>query len=110
MCSIYLFPGGSRQTLHAVITATQQYSAEDVDEEMNAGVYSLDLVAVSGPKQALVLVRSDRAPDGDSEVQRTDEKCPYGEIQDAKSPSAEASSATTKPGPSSRLAGIVLCE
>jgi hypothetical protein len=77
---------------------------------MDARVHSLDLVVVSGVKQALVLFRSDRAPDGDSEVKRTDDKCPYGEIQDAESPSAEATLATTEPGPSSRLAGIVLCE
>jgi hypothetical protein len=110
MCSIYLFPGGSGQTLHAVITTTQQYSAEDVDEKMNAGVHSLDVVAVAGVKQALILFRSDRAPDGDGKVQRTDDKCPYREIQNPESPPVGASVATTEPGPSSRRGGIVLCE
>jgi hypothetical protein len=109
MCSIYLFPGGSGQTLHALITATQQYSAEDVDEKMDAGVHSLDVVAVAGVEQALVLFRGDRAPDRDSEIQRTDDKCTYREIQDADSPPAGATVATTEPGPSSRHGGIVLC-
>jgi hypothetical protein len=77
---------------------------------MNAGVLLLDPVAVSGVKKALVCFRSHRAPDGDSEVYKTDDKCPYGEIQDAESPSAEVTLVTTEPGPSSRVAGIVLYE
>jgi hypothetical protein len=91
MCFIDLSSSRSRKTLHAVIAAAEQKSAEDVDQYMKSGVETLDESTFSFFQDTSTFCMSGQPPHSDNEVDHEDYQSPSCKVKNTESPSRETS-------------------
>jgi hypothetical protein len=75
---VYFAPGRCRQTLHAVVTPTEQKGAQHVDEDVQPGVQEFYAIAIPFEQNARAFCSG--APYRDDQVDQEDDYRPRAEV------------------------------